>query len=223
MMPVASCIPLPFFAPCDDTLAMLVCSTHWLSIHSRTPPFVCLLACLLAFLFLCLPCLSCLVTLCLFYMLFASFSFHYLFAGFLSLPLHVHIWSEDAWSQGTVSQAQAKRARMQACRYKPSSYVWQILGSSFSHLVMHSFKPPSFHPSFSLRWVVLGISGHVSFVLIFRVWRSLFTFLHLYFRPCSRDVGIYFHVLCVCIVHDVCIYIPAHPSRCDCHSLCHLR
>ena len=34
---------------------------------------VCLLACLLAFFFLCLPCLSCLSTLCLFHMLFASF------------------------------------------------------------------------------------------------------------------------------------------------------
>ena len=26
------------------------------------------------------------------------FSFHCLFVGFLSLPLHVHTWSEDAWS-----------------------------------------------------------------------------------------------------------------------------
>ena len=34
---------------------------------------VCLLACLLAFLFLCLPCLSCLSALCLFHMPFASF------------------------------------------------------------------------------------------------------------------------------------------------------
>ena len=48
------------------------------------------------------------------------FSFHCLSAGFLSLPLHVHIWSKDAWSLGTVSQAQAKRARTQACRYEPS-------------------------------------------------------------------------------------------------------
>ena len=36
---------------------------------------VCLLAYLLAFLFLCLPCLSCLFALCLFHMLFASFPF----------------------------------------------------------------------------------------------------------------------------------------------------
>ena len=59
---------------------------------------VSLLACLLAFLVLRLPCLSCLVVLRLFHMLFAPFSFHCLSTGFLSLPLHVHTWSEDAWS-----------------------------------------------------------------------------------------------------------------------------
>ena len=30
---VASCIPLPFSAPCDDMFAMLVRATHWLSMH----------------------------------------------------------------------------------------------------------------------------------------------------------------------------------------------
>ena len=73
-------------------------------------------------------------------------------------------------------------------------------------LVMYSFKLPSFLPHFSLRWVVLGISCRVSFVLISRVWQPLFTFLHLYFGSYSRDVGIYFPTLCACIVHDVCIY-----------------
>ena len=102
MMLVASCIPLPFFAPCDDTLAMLVCSTHWLSIHLRTPPFVCLLACLFAFLFLCLPCLSCLVTLCLFHMLFASFpSIACLLVSYLHLCMYTHgarMHEARAWS-----------------------------------------------------------------------------------------------------------------------------
>ena len=51
---------------------------------------VCLLTCLLAFLFLCLPCLSCLSTLCLFHMLYTSLSFHCFSVGFLSLSLHVH-------------------------------------------------------------------------------------------------------------------------------------
>ena len=146
MMPVASCIPFPFFAPCDVMLIMLVCATHWLFMHLCTLaymfmhkscllvshpcfkamklwtfdlnlhlspvnttyclPFllVCLLACLLAFLFLCLPCLSCLFALCLYHM--------------PPFPLHVHIWSKNAWSKGTISQVQAKRERMQACRYK---------------------------------------------------------------------------------------------------------
>ena len=36
MKPVASCIPFPFSAPCDDTLAMLVCASRWLSMHIYT-------------------------------------------------------------------------------------------------------------------------------------------------------------------------------------------
>ena len=76
--------------------------------------------------------------------IYASLSFHCLPIGFLSLPLHVHTWSEDAWSQGIVSQAQAKRVQMQACKYEPSDYVSQIQGPSLSHFVMYSFKPPSF-------------------------------------------------------------------------------
>ena len=55
----------------------------------------CLLSCLLAFLFLCLPCPSCLSALCLFHMLYASLSFHCLSVGFFFLPLHVHTWSKD--------------------------------------------------------------------------------------------------------------------------------
>ena len=33
MMLVASYIPFPFSAPCNDMLAMLACATHWLSMH----------------------------------------------------------------------------------------------------------------------------------------------------------------------------------------------
>ena len=33
MMPIASCVPFPFSAPCDDMLTMLVCATRWLSMH----------------------------------------------------------------------------------------------------------------------------------------------------------------------------------------------
>ena len=64
-----------------------------------TPPFVCFIVCLpshlLAFSFLDLPCLSCLSAFCLFHMLYASLSFHCLFAGFLFLPLYVHTWCVD--------------------------------------------------------------------------------------------------------------------------------
>ena len=146
-----------------------------------------------------------------------------LICQFLSLSLHVRRWSKDAWNQGMVSQAQVERTNTQACRYKPSGNVSQFQGSSLSHLVMYTFKPLFFLPPFSLRWVVLGISCYVLFVLISRIWRPLFTFLHLYFGPCSRDVDIYFPALCAWIVHDVCMYILAHPFQCDCHSPCHLK
>ena len=36
MMPVAPCVPFPFFAPCDALLTMLVCATRWLSIYLYT-------------------------------------------------------------------------------------------------------------------------------------------------------------------------------------------
>ena len=52
---------------------------------------VCLLACLLAFLFLCLPCLSCLFALCLFHILFASFpSIACMLVSCLCLCIYTH-------------------------------------------------------------------------------------------------------------------------------------
>ena len=33
MMLVALCIPFPFSTPCDAMLTMLICATHWLSMH----------------------------------------------------------------------------------------------------------------------------------------------------------------------------------------------
>ena len=135
MISVASCIPFPFSTPCNVMFTMLVCATHWLSLHLcifayifmhescllMCPPcfntmkswkfdpnlhlfpvdttfclLFCLLAFSLAFLFLCLPCLSYLSALCLFHMPYTSLSFHCLSASFLFLPLHVHTRSEDA-------------------------------------------------------------------------------------------------------------------------------
>ena len=53
------------------------------------------LICLLASCMLCLSLLSCLFVLHPFAIIYASIPFHCSLAGFLSLPLHVHIWSED--------------------------------------------------------------------------------------------------------------------------------
>ena len=33
MMPIASCTPFPFSAPCDDMLTMLICAIRWLYMH----------------------------------------------------------------------------------------------------------------------------------------------------------------------------------------------
>ena len=41
-------------------------------------------------------------------------------ASLFPLSFHVHAWSMDTWSKGATSQAQAKRARMQARRRKPT-------------------------------------------------------------------------------------------------------
>ena len=88
---------------------------------------VCLLACLPSRLFACflISLLAMSIMLICFMPLsyaFCIFSFHCFSTGFLSLSLHVHTMSEDAWSYGTVSQTQAKRG-MQAWGYKPNGYV----------------------------------------------------------------------------------------------------
>ena len=70
------------------------------------------------------------------------------------------------------------------------------------------------------------MSCFVPFVLIFRVWRPLFIFLHLYFGPYSRNIGIYFPTLCASIVHHACIYIYIYMLalfQCDYCNPCHLR
>ena len=111
---------------------------------------------------------------------------------------------------------------MQARVYKPSGMFSRFRGLALP-IGFVLFKTPSFLLIFSLRWVVLGISCHVPFVLFSRVWRPLFIFLHLYLGPCSRDVGVYFplSVLALCMMY-LYIYLLVH-FRCDCHSLCHLR
>ena len=172
MIPVASCTPFPFFAPCDDTLAMLVYATHWLSMHLYTLAYMfmqesCLLMCRPCFnimklwtfdpnlhlsltdtTFCSFSCLFVFLLICLLSYFFAChayhacslyafsyalciFSFHCLSAGFLFLPLHVHTWSEDIWSEGMVSQSQAKRAQTRACKDKPSGIFSRFRNLAF--------------------------------------------------------------------------------------------
>ena len=78
----------------DSTLCLLACLFAFL--------LVCLLSCLFAFSLVCLhPCTYVyhvyrVYLLYVFLYALRIFSFHCLSAGFLSLPLHVHTWSEDA-------------------------------------------------------------------------------------------------------------------------------
>ena len=72
--------------------------------------FVCLFVCLPAFSFVCASCLSYLLpyamlTMSIMFIYFMPlsyalciFSLYCLSVGFLSLPLHVHMWNKDAWS-----------------------------------------------------------------------------------------------------------------------------
>ena len=156
----------PTFVPCGHHLfvCLFTCLSSFL--------FAFLPVCLLAFLFVYLSCgSSCFLPyamLAMLIMLYASFirslhlflSISYLLVSCLCLCMYTH----GARTHG--AQAQAKRVKMQACKYKPSGNVQQIQGSSLSHLVLYSFKPLSFLPPISLRWVVLGISCHIPFVLI---------------------------------------------------------
>ena len=101
-MLVASCIPFPFSASCDDMLTMLVCATHWLSLHIYTLAYIYMhKSCSLV----CCPCFNAVKSwtfdpnlhlslantiFCLLYCLFALLlvcSLSYLFACFLFLCL----------------------------------------------------------------------------------------------------------------------------------------
>ena len=54
-MPIASFIPFPFFAPCDNMLAMLVCATRWLYIHLHTLAYMSMHE---SYLLVCRPCFN---------------------------------------------------------------------------------------------------------------------------------------------------------------------
>ena len=145
---------------------------------------------------------------------------HMLLASFPSIAcllvycLYLCMYAYGASTLG--ARAQSPKCKRKGCRCKHVDMSqaatisrYRSLAYPFGYVLFK--KPPLFVLPFSLRWFVLGISCCVLFVLISRVWRPLFIFLHLYFGPCSRDVDIYFPTLYACIVHDVCIYILACP------------
>ena len=151
--------------------------------HLFVCPFACLssflFACSLAFLFLCLPCLSHLFALCLFYMLFASFpSIACLLVSFVCLCMYTH----GAWMLGDMAQSPRRKRKGRGCKHVDISQVaafsrFRGLASPIWLCIL--LNSLSFLTPFFLRWVVLGISCHVPFVLISRVWRPSFIFLHL--------------------------------------------
>ena len=55
MMMVASCIPFPLSTSCDDMLVMLVCATHWLSMHLYTLAYMFMHE---SYLLVCHPCFN---------------------------------------------------------------------------------------------------------------------------------------------------------------------
>ena len=78
---------------------------HLLFDNMLVCPFICL-AC-----FVC-PCLALFVSMFFACSPYLLYFFLCLSAGLSPCLLHAHTWSKDAWSEGTTSQAQAKRARM---------------------------------------------------------------------------------------------------------------
>ena len=78
------------------------------------------------------------------------------------------------------ARAWSLRCKQKGHRCKHAEQLHLLgLGFSFSLLLCILYTPLFLFP-FPLRWSVLGISCCIPFVLISRVWRPLFTFLHLY-------------------------------------------
>ena len=158
----------------------------------------CLLSCLFAFSLVCL--LSCFFACNVYhaYLLYASIiCFTHLFLSIACLLvscLCICIYTYGARTHGTRARSPWRKQKGWGCKHVNISQV--AMFSRFRSLAFPFwfvlFKTPSFLLPFFLRWVVLCISYHIPFILISRVWRPLFIFQHLYFGPCSRDVGIYF-------------------------------
>ena len=126
---------------------------------------VCLLICLLAFLFLYLPCLSCLFALCLFHMLFATFpSIASLLVSCLCLCMYTH----GVRTHGARARCPRCKQKGRGCKHVDISQV--AMFSRFRGLASLIWLCTLLNPLPSPFLSLLGISCHVPFVLIFRVW-----------------------------------------------------
>ena len=150
------------------------------------------------------------------YLLYASSyalctsSFHCLSADFLFFPFACTHIERRHMELGHGLLGTSKKGAGVSMSIQPKRLCLVGLGVYFSHLVMYSFKPLS-SSSLSLLDGLYQVYYAVYHSSLFLGYNDLFTFLHLYFGPYFRAVGIFFPVLCACIVHDICIYIPAHP------------
>ena len=126
--------------PCFNTIKLWTFDPN-LHFSLADTPFVCFLACcllvcLLAFLFFTCHAYHA-YPLCAFSYAFCIFSFHCLSIGFLSLPLHVHTWSNDAWSWARFARCKQKGRKCEQVNISQAVVSSRFRGSTLSHLVMY--------------------------------------------------------------------------------------
>ena len=186
----------------------------------QTPSFVCFLTCfpiclLVSFLAFDTFCACHIYLACSLYillLLFTHFSFYCLSVGFLYLPFHVRTRSEDAQSQGTVSQEQAKGARMRACQHEPSRSCSQLVQGLAFFLwlctLLTPLIPPPFSPLNGLYYVFHALYHSSSsleygdpclfsctYILGHTLAMQAFTFLLCVLALCMMHVYIYIYIL----------------------------
>ena len=143
--------------------------------------------CLLAFLFVFLLswpfvylCLSCLrshamLAISILLVYFVPFAHYNIFLSIVCLLvscLCLCMYTQGARTLGARAQSLRHKQKGHGCKHLAMSRAAmfsRFRSLVFSHSVMYSFKTASFLFTFSLRWVVLGISCYVPFVLISRV------------------------------------------------------
>ena len=147
-----SCILAYWFKPDLDPMVFAIIHAPWRTSKDWITHFACL---------------SCLSALCLFHILFASLLplLVYQFLVFAFACTHMELGHSlpgvGKMGKETSMQIQAKWLGSVNIGVQPFPFGYVL------------FQTPSFLLPFSLRWFVLGISCHVPFVLISRVWRPL--------------------------------------------------